>query len=74
MIQRYCVTLRYEYKVYVDAQSKRDALDSAMGNELDTDNLILIEPKLVDVETMGYVDRRSNELMKKTERRLNIDV
>ncbi len=74
MIQRYCVTLRYVSKVYVDAQSKRDALDGAMGQELDGSNLDLVEPKLIDVEAIGYVNRDTNELMKKKERRLNIDV
>lgn len=74
MMQRYCVTLRYVSKVYIDTRSKRDALDYAMGHELDTGNLELVEPKLTDVEAVGYVNKDTNELMKKKERRLNIDV
>lgn len=75
MMQRYCVTLRYVSKVYIDTQSKRDALDYAMGHELGVGSLELVEPKLADVKVVGYVNKDTNELMKKKkERRLNIDV
>lgn len=75
MMQRFRVRLRYEAVVEVDAQCKRDALDFARNGELDKSKLILRDDsKISDVETIGYVNRETNEIMKRKERRLNLDV